>query len=328
MIIGQVLVVVATMLALDGVDQERGERFGSGWKKFSDIAQQLPDLPHAVWQGSASDAFGAKSNSLRELVEQMADTDRRMEHLLDKHADTVFDARSVLGFFIGLLIICGVVAVQLERQGEFTASLALQLTVSGVALAVCIPVQAVLIDHSVHTASLMGEEISHYHRVSANAGSIGGPTGPTAQSAAVGPANADAVVAGPAVSGGVADRWGVSPLSPQPFGTTPPPAAGVGGAGLPVSPAASVRTAARPGATPQTSTRVVGEQTARPARAADHDNDVDDNDWAAADGAGAGRAPNDPIRTTGDAERTADMNHTGYHPSAETSLKGTERKGN
>ncbi|VBA54443.1 ESX-1 secretion-associated protein EspA [Mycobacterium pseudokansasii] len=172
-------VAVLTGLALlDGFGDEKGRKFAVGGERFEHIAQELAKaVPGQGWQGVASQAYAARIGDVRRVVEQMAQADKGMAQLVDRHGRQVDITREVLATFAAFLgLVCLRIALLLEEAGQFKASLIFQLSVCSPALAAGGTAQSVLMEHSRMTAAKIHGAIGGYRRVeSVQAGSgVGG----------------------------------------------------------------------------------------------------------------------------------------------------------
>ncbi|BBX75179.1 hypothetical protein MSHI_30850 [Mycobacterium shinjukuense] len=168
-IIYTAIMMITAMTLLDGFGDENGARFGSGSAKLGRIADQLPAASaHHGWQGLAAEAYDAQNTGLRELITQMAEADKRIQHLVQDHADQITHTRIALGTSIGFLTVCALVAEALQRLGLLSLSLKYQILVCTPVLITCATMQAVLVEHSQQTASSIREATHRYQRVSAS----------------------------------------------------------------------------------------------------------------------------------------------------------------
>ncbi|EUA07521.1 hypothetical protein I546_5354 [Mycobacterium kansasii 732] len=125
----------------------------------------------------ASQAYAARIGDVRRVVEQMAQADKGMAQLVDRHGRQVDITREVLATFAAFLgLVCLRIALLLEEAGQFKASLIFQLSVCSPALAAGGTAQSVLMEHSRMTAAKIHGAIGGYRRVeSVQAGSgVGG----------------------------------------------------------------------------------------------------------------------------------------------------------
>ncbi len=333
-IIYTAIMMITAMTLLDGFGDENGARFGSGSAKLGRIADQLPAASaHHGWQGLAAEAYDAQNTGLRELITQMAEADKRIQHLVQDHADQITHTRIALGTSIGFLTVCALVAEALQRLGLLSLSLKYQILVCTPVLITCATMQAVLVEHSQQTASSIREATHRYQRVSAAAGAASSPgnrqhtTVKPTDAGAGRPRNATPRVdpEDRAITSGAKAAGRVAPRPRRRDGAGVHTAVGVGGVGLPLRPVAAGIAAqparperpawARPAAPPTPA--AAGEPAPAAARTRGDDHDVEHRDRAGAGGHRGGRAPVNPGPSTGQAEPAGEAEHTrqtGQHP--------------
>ncbi|WP_136627692.1 EspA/EspE family type VII secretion system effector, partial [Mycobacterium pseudokansasii] len=168
-IIQETVAVLTVMTLLDGFGDEKGKKFAAGAAQFDRVAEELAKaVAGQGWQGVAAQAYATRNSEVHWVALQMADADKRMRRLLERHGEQVTETREVLGTFTAFLgTVCMAVAVGLAKMGRYEASLIFQISVCSAALGACGGAQGKLIAHSKKTAAGVDGAISSYQRLAA-----------------------------------------------------------------------------------------------------------------------------------------------------------------